>query len=463
MSNANDIHTGRATTLQQSDDESTSPKMPKRPVKQYVLDALVVLAMGALLFWGISTQFNNRYNDVTRYQCYANVFWKGTPGLASLPADQCAFIPPSTSTSLVQKMKAQGFPDSIIHLIEAQSITQPFRALPLEYPLLAILPFTLPLVAPQQWYQVTFALWMALIAGGIYFVLKRYRSTSAAIAFAIYLVIGNSLTAEGRYDLIPSGLTLGAVILAARLKWKWAFSLLAIATLFKFYPAVLVLPFLIAQQMHSHGKWNSWHRWSALVVFLALCVGVTLVSLLLNFSNTLSPFIYLAKRPVEIESLQASLLWLGHFVGYPIQEEFTYQSLNMLSPLSSKVSILSTLCLGAGLLYTFWLQWRGKLDIYWASLLTLLIVIITGKVFSPQYLIWVTPLVAYIGKSNWKWLVSWGSVGALTTFFLYMFDHFVINKYYLAVVIRNGLIVIIVLALLYHVARVPRANDLPVS
>jgi len=49
-------------------------------------------------------------------------------------------------------------------------------------------------------------------------------------------------------------------------------------------------------------------------------------------------------------------------------------------------------------------------------LLTLLVVIVTGKVFSPQYLIWVTPFVAYVGKNNWKWLVSWGSVGLLTTF-----------------------------------------------
>jgi hypothetical protein len=67
------------------------------------------------------------------------------------------------------------------------------------------------------------------------------------------------------------------------------------------------------------------------------------------------------------------------------------------------------------LLYTFWLQWRGKLDIYTASLLTVMIIIITGKVFSPQYLIWLAPLVAFVGEANWKWLVSWGAVGLLTT------------------------------------------------
>lgn len=461
MFKLNNVSAHGDSILQKSDEKITSPKMIKQLKWEYLLDAFVVLAMGSLLFWGISTQFPNRYNDVTRYQCYANVFWKGTPGLASLPATQCAFLSASSSTSLMQKMKARGFPGSIIRLVEAQSTTQPFHALPPEYPLLTILPYTLGLVASDQWYQVAFALWMALISVAIYFALKRYRSTSAAIAFAIYLVIGNWATAEGRFDLIPSGLILGAVILAGRVKWKWAFSLLALATLFKFYPIVLLLPFLLAQQMQSNRKWNSYHRWSALGVFLAICSGVTLVSLLLNLANTLSPLSYFVNRPTEIESLQASLLWLGHFVGSPTKEVFTYQSLNMLSPLSSKVSLFGTLCLGAGLLYTSWLQWRGMIDIYWASLLTLLIVVITGKVFSPQYLMWVTPLVAYIGKSNWKWLVSWGSVGALTTFiFPYMFDHYVIDKYYPVIVLRNGMLVIIVLALLYHVARTSRANDL---
>jgi Glycosyltransferase family 87 len=465
MFKLNDVSAHRDSALQKEDEKTTSPKMRKRHVREYLLDVFVVLAMGALLFWGISTQFPNRFNDVTRYQCYANVFWKGTPGLASLPATQCAFLSANSSASLVQKMKARGFPASVIRLVEAQSTTQPLHALPPEYPLLTILPDTLGLVAPEQWYQVAFALWMALIAGVIYFVLKHYRSTGAAIAFAIYLVIGNWATAEGRFDLIPAGLTLGAVILAGKAKWKWAFSLLALATLFKFYPAILLLPFLIAQQMQSREKWNSWHRWSALGVFLAICAGVTLVSLLLNVADTLSPLSYFVNRPTEIESLQASLLWLGHFVGYPTKEAFTYQSLNMLSPLSSKVSLLGSLCLGAGLLYIAWLQWRGRLDIDWACLLTLLIVVITGKVFSPQYLMWVTPLVAYVGKSNWRWLVSWGIVGALTTFiFPYMFDHYVIDKYFPVFVVRNGLIVIIVLALLYHVTRVSRpARRTPVK
>jgi hypothetical protein len=286
-------------------------------------------------------------------------------------------------------------------------------------------------------------------------VLKRYSSTTAAIAFAVYLVIGSWATAEGRFDLVTAALTLGAVILAAKARWKWAFALLALGTLLKFYPVVLIPPLLIAQQMQESGKWNFWRRWSGLGVFVAVCAGVMAFSLVLNVADTLNPFRYFFARPIQVESFPATLVWLGSLAGYPLQYEFTFQSLNVVSALSSKISVLSTVCLAAGLVYTFWLQWRGKIDIFMSSLLTLLIVMVAGKVLSPQYLIWVAPFIAYVGKANWKWLVSWGSVAILTTIifpFVYV-DLPHIIKYYPLVLVRDLLMLAIVLALLYYGTR----------
>jgi hypothetical protein len=421
----------------------------------YLLDACIIIAMGVILFWGVSTQFWNRYNDATRYQCYAISFWQGKAGLHALGLDanaksQCAFLANSASSTLIQKMQERHFPTALVKLVASQPTDEAFHSLPPEYPLLTLVPFSLPLLAPFQWYQVVFAICMAIIAGIIYMLLKRYRSTSAAIAFAIYLVLGSWATAEGRFDLIPAGLMLGAIILGLRTRWKWAFALLALATLFKFYPVILVPPFLIAQQMQSREKWFAWSRWSALAVFLGMCVVVFAVSLSLNVANTLIPFNYFQNRPIQVESFPATLLWIGKFFGYPLQFTFQYQSLDYLSPLSNKVSLLSTLLLGVGLLYTFWLQWRGKIDLPMACLLTLLILLITGKVFSPQYLIWVAPLVAYVGKCDWKWLVSWGSVSVLTTIifpFMYVSLGY-IHDYYAVILVRDLLVLGIVCVLL---------------
>jgi hypothetical protein len=209
--------------------------------------------------------------------------------------------------------------------------------------------------------------------------------------------------------------------------------------------------------MQSRDRWFAWSRWSALAVFIGTCAAVTALSLILNVANTLAPFTYFQNRPIQVESFPGTLLWLGSFLGRPVQYTFVYQSLNFLSSLSNKVSLLSTLLLVVGLLYTFWLQWRGKIDLYMACLLTMLILLITGKVFSPQYLIWVAPLVAYAGQSNWKWLISWSIVAILTTcIFPYMYvDIAYIKAYYPVILARDLLILAIVCVLLFNATRKP--------
>jgi len=147
-----------------------------------------------------------------------------------------------------------------------------------------------------------------------------------------------------------------------------------------------------------------------------VCALVTALSLVLSVDGTLGPLSYFSYRPIQVESFPAAVLWVASFIGYPLGFDYSFGSGNVLSPLSSQVSLAFTLCFILGLLVIYWLQWRGRLNLALACLLTLLVVIVTGKVFSPQYLIWVTPFVAYVGKNNWKWLVSWGSVGLLTTF-----------------------------------------------
>ena len=426
----------------------------------FVIDACVILTMGAILFWGASSQFPNKYNDATRYQCYGIAFWQGktalvAQGLDSNAQSQCAFLDSSSSSTLAQKMQARHFPSFLVSLVRSQSSTQAFHALPPEYPLLTLAIFSPPLFASGLGYQVVFALLMLVVAAIIYLLIARYRSRPAAIVFAFYLAVGSWATALGRFDLVPAALTLGAVILAARARWNRAYLLIALATLLKFYPATFIPILFIAQQKQLSGSWKAWQRWQGLATFVALCAGVTLVSLLLNVGNTLYPINYFLSRPIQVESLSGTLLWLGQFVHYPVQYIFTYQSLNFSSLLAHKVSLLSTFLLVVGLLYTFWLQWRGKLDIYTASLVTLLVLVILGKVFSPQYLIWITPFIAYIGKQNWKWVLSWGAVCALTTF-VFPFNYVDIphiNHVYPAIIARDVIILGITLALLYQATR----------
>ncbi len=441
-------------------EKPSNVKVTEKPIWLNLLHLGIVLLMCGLLFYAVSYQFFKPRTDVGKYQCYALVFWQGSHAVRVLPPEQCLFLNTYSPTSIIVGMKSRGIPESIIHLAESQNTPGSFRNLPFEYPLLSIVPFSLGLIAPTAWYQVAFAIWMLLLAVVIYFILYKTRSTGAAIAFAFYLVIGNWGSAAARFDLVPAALILGSVILAARTKWKWAFALLALATIFKFFPVLLVVPFLIAQQKQYSEKWYSWHRWNALALYCGICILATIFSLSLNIANTINPFLYFFNRPIQVESAPATLLWLGKFLGYPISIIQTYGSVNIVSALSRKVSLLSSLCLVVGLLYTLWLQWRDKLDIYTASLLTVLIILFTGKVFSPQYLIWLAPLIAFVGRANWKWLITWGVIGLLTTWvYPFMYNSVplkyvpLLPTFYPVVFVRDLLIFGFILVLLYQATR----------
>ena len=457
------------TEMQVNNDSVVSRSGKRENYLLYLLDGIIIVAMGVLIYCGASWQIFKPGTDVAKYQCYASVFLHGVHVAKTYPQHQCDFIfDPQTYTNskIATTLHKYGAPSFLVNFVKQQNVSQSFRALPHEYPLLTLIPFLLVLVSPQHWYQVAFAILMALLAGGMYFLLARFKSRTVAIIGAALLVIGGWATAAGRFDLVPSLLTLVAVILAERKHWTWAFVLLALAFLMKFYPVTLLIPFLLGQQMESHTKWNTWSRWKPLAAFIAVCVLVMGVSFLLSVEGTISPLSYFETRPIQAESLGSSLLWLTTLVTHhPLSFEFTYHSLNV-----KPVHILTALVtygeefLGlAGLVLVAWLQWRRSIDLAMAALLTLLVVIVTGKVFSPQYLIWIIPLVAYVGVTHWRWVMSWVAICALTTL-IYPYTYYapghtgiiqvpLVPWFYPAVTLRNFILFGVVLALLVYYAR----------
>ncbi len=456
------------TNMQVTNNTAVS-RSGKRENRLYLLDGIIIVAMGILMFCGASWQIFKPGTDVAKYQCYASVFLHGTQAAKSYTQHQCDFIfDPQTYTNakIATTLHKYGAPDFLVNFVKQQNVSQSFRALPHEYPLLTLLPFLLVLASPQSWYQVAFAILMALLAGGMYVLLARFKSRTVAIIGAALLVIGGWSTAAGRFDLVPSLLTLVAVILAERKRWTGAFVLLALAFLMKFYPVMLLIPFLVGQQMEQHTKWNAWSRWKPFAAFIGVCVLVMGVSFLLSVEGTVSPLSYFETRPIQAESLGSSLLWLATLVTHhPLSFEFTYHSLNVqpVHILTALVTYGESLLELAGLAFVAWLLWQRRINLALATLLTLLVVIVTGKVFSPQYLIWIIPLVAYAGGTKWRWVVSWVAICALTTL-IYPYTYYapghtgivqvpLVPWFYPAVTARNFILFGVVLVSFIYYAR----------
>lgn len=425
------------------------------------------LAAVFLLFCGASWQLFWVHTDAARYQCYALAFWQGGQGLHLLPENQCAFL----------------------HL---PGNTPAFHLLPLEYPPLTLTLFSPALVAPLAWYQVAFALLMALAALLLYWLLQRYGPRGAGPAYTFYLVIGAWATAEGRFDLIPAGLTLLCLIAAERRRWTLAYIALALAFLLKIYP-LLLLPALFMSEQMAAGRlhrpagpltlrqlpgeiWQtlrragSW-RWKRLLVFCGLSGAIEGLFALLNFQGALvSQLSYFAGRPVQVEATGSTVLWLATLFGHRATVVYTFGSINIESSLGTAVALACGGCFLLGYALVLFQQWRGALDIVQAFIAVILVFVVTGKVFSPQYLIWLIPLLAYSGAFNRLWLLLWSPLSLLTTAvypYLYMQARNAtlvpaVPGFIECVTIRNALLVVITLAFLLNWWRL-KQRRFPVS
>src|SRR5437016_4879973 len=380
--------------------------LAKSGIMAYVPIIVVVI----LMFAGASWQMFWTTTDVARYQCYVLTFWLGSSGTHLLRASQCTFLQASTS------------------------IHAPFHMLPLEYPPLTLVIFSLSLLAPIPDYQVLFALWMALTASLIYWLLLRYGPRGAALTFAFYALVGAWATAEGRFDMVPAALTILSIIAAERKHWTSAYIALALGVLLKLYPLLLLPALFIAEQQSAQRLFtpkqtvtlhielwrtlrsiHTW-RWKNTLIFLALVIGITTIFAYLDFHGAVvSQLSYFSHRPIQIEATGSTILWVATQFGIPAHTEFTYGSLNVISPLGDNLARLFEGAFVIGYVYTIWQQWRGKLDTVQTCIAFLLVFIAFGKVFSPQYLIWLIPLLAYASALDGFWLLVWGSISLLTT------------------------------------------------
>ncbi len=385
----------------------------------YLPMAITVL----LTYIGASWQIFASNTDAARYQCYGLFFWLGSkPAKALIPDGQCSFL-------------------------DYTGLHAPFHMLPLEYPPITLVPFSIPLIIPLPLYQIGFAVFMALVAVAIYALLLHYGPQGSALAFAFYLIVGAWATALGRYDLLPAGLTLLTVIAAQQNRWTLAYLAAAFATLLKIYPVLLLPALFIAEQQaaglfHTPGEltvtnwpkelWltvsHIFHwRWKRTGLFLAILLVVTGLFSSIDFNGAVvSQFSYFSHRPVQIESFGSTLLWMTHhFLLIPTTAGYDFGSVNVYSPLGDLLTHLCETGLALGILCTLITQWRRKINLAQSALLLLLLFIGTGKVFSPQYLIWVIPLVAYMGGINLSWLLSWTCISALTTaIYPYLYNRF---------------------------------------
>ena len=356
-----------------------------------------------------------------------------------------------------------------------------FHALPAEYPPLAILIFSLILLPPLANFQAVFMFWMGVLALVGYAAIVRFAGRRRALAYAVYLALGTAGVLLTHFDLVPALVTLAALWAAARGRFSLAYVLLAAGILLKLYPLFLV-PVVALEHWRATSAKGAYPTgtgrpraslaspglWAALRG-MALCGALTAAGFAIAFAlagaGVFSPLLYQMSRPLQLESLPATLLWLGTFLGFPAHADYIFASYNYVGPLDGGLKLLSSLALVVGCCWIYWRQASGRLGLGRAWLACLCVVVLTNKIFSPQYLIWVLPVVAVVEGLDLLWIAVC-LLTALDFPVLYRLHPFGIAPYgwpfMLVVAVRNLLLLVVTARAILTSGRSPTMSQ-PVS
>jgi hypothetical protein len=337
---------------------------------------------------------------------------------------------PYRTSSIIDTPVYQGYGDQIV----AGRI--PYADFDLEYPPGALPVFALPSLGhsgpPEDGvraeYTKRFELEMLfcgfLLLGAAAFSLRAVgagivRSGLALGAIALApLLLGPMVLS--RFDYWPAAVTGVTMALAVSGRRRWAAVALGAAIAIKVYPAALV-PLLVVDAWRARGRREA-----------VLCAGLVVGAALLLYV----PFLFASPsgvwdsvhkqtgRPLQVETLGSALLIAAHHLfGLGVSVSNGFGSQNLASRFSGVVAKLTTLVELAALV-TVWIAFGRTKDDRSEALLrygaaAVVAFVAFGKVLSPQFMIWLVPLVALVGGR--RGLVAGGLLALALWLTLYWF------------------------------------------
>ncbi len=287
----------------------------------------------------------------------------------------------------------------------------PYRDFEVEYPPGALPVFALPgLAEPGHDQEVSTGfrrsfetlMWLcgAAALAAMAIILRALRRSTlnvwAALCSAAIapLLLGSVILS--RFDLWPAALVAAALAALVSGRLRLGHALLGLAIAAKVFPVVFVpLGFAFV--------WKRAGRREALTC-LALALGVV--------AAVFAPFLILSPggvwhslsmqltRPLQVESLGSALLLVGHHIfGFGVTGDTSHGSQNLAGNGAAGLAVASTV-LQAGVLIWIWATFargRGDAEAFVRSTAAALCAFIAfGKVLSPQFLIWLIPIVPLV-------------------------------------------------------------------
>ncbi|MDX6690642.1 MAG: hypothetical protein QOG15_2099 [Solirubrobacteraceae bacterium] len=287
----------------------------------------------------------------------------------------------------------------------------PYRDFGFEYPPLAAIPIWLAGLPgrDEATYAVSFAVLMAgcgLAGQWLAMQLAATRRAGLTVAWllaATPIVIGASLRTH--FDALPVAIALAGLLAFARERPDLGFVLLGMGTMTKLFPALLAAAAVV--WLVARGDRRAALRGAA--IFAAV---VVVISLPLSGAGYVNSFRFHLDRPVQIESTPATVLFaLGHseVTGTNLRPD-RFKSNGLDGGHADLVERVFSVALVLALAAIAALAARrpDARHLVLCGFAALLAFVSLGKVFSPQYVIWLAPFAAL------AWVWGQRTVAALT-------------------------------------------------
>ncbi|MDQ6649404.1 MAG: glycosyltransferase 87 family protein [Actinomycetota bacterium] len=281
---------------------------------------------------------------------------------------------------------------------------RPYLDHPVEYPVLIgglmavgadavrVLP---PPLRARAFYDLTAAI-LALCAVALALTTSRLAGRrrpwdAAMVALAPVLVLEGTIN----WDLAAGALTGLAMLAWARRRPAWAGVFLGLGTATKLYPALLLLPlFLLCLRA---GRLRPWAISLAAAVVAWLVVDVPVwVAAPSGFARF---FVFSRTRGVDWGSLWYAV---EHVRGRALDAATAPGA----SPTRLNALVTMTLVVGLVGVAVLALRCRRRPRVAQVMFLTLVVFLLTNKVYSPQYSLWLLPL-AVLARPRWRAFLAW--------------------------------------------------------
>jgi hypothetical protein len=217
-----------------------------------------------------------------------------------------------------------------------------------------------------------------------------------ALVFTALAPLALGSVVLSRFDLWPAALTVGALAVLVSRRERLGLGVLAVAVAAKLWPGLLLPPALVF-------VWRRRGRREALVcagIFLAVLTALFVPFLALAPDGVWSSLTRQAERPLQIESLGAALLIAAHHLfGAGVTVSSSSGSQNLSGDTADAVAVAQTV-VQILLVVGVWVWFaRGPAErerLVQAAAALVAIFVAFGKVLSPQFLIWLIPLVPLV-------------------------------------------------------------------